>query len=164
MEQCPCASGKEYINCCEPYLNGGKDAQTAEILMRSRYTAYIKTDIKYILATILPKSRKDIDEKSIKNWSEKTDWQKLEILTTKDGGIEDDSGIVEFIAHYKDKGIARKHHEIGKFKKIDGKWFYDDSEYPTPKQVVRKEPKVKRNDPCYCGSGKKYKKCCGKSS
>jgi len=26
----------------------------------------------------------------------------------------------------------------------------------------REEPKVGRNDPCPCGSGKKYKKCCGK--
>jgi uncharacterized protein YchJ len=29
------------------------------------------------------------------------------------------------------------------------------------KQVKREEPKVGRNDPCPCGSGKKYKKCCG---
>ena len=30
------------------------------------------------------------------------------------------------------------------------------------KTVVNKEPKVGRNDPCPCGSGKKYKNCCGK--
>ena len=32
-----------------------------------------------------------------------------------------------------------------------------------PKQPVRREQKVGRNDPCLCGSGKKYKKCCGKT-
>ncbi|MBO7622282.1 MAG: SEC-C domain-containing protein [Victivallales bacterium] len=31
------------------------------------------------------------------------------------------------------------------------------------KPIVREEPKVGRNDPCPCGSGKKYKKCCGKN-
>ena len=33
--------------------------------------------------------------------------------------------------------------------------------YVAPQPVVR-EPKIGRNDPCPCGSGKKYKKCCGK--
>lgn len=28
--------------------------------------------------------------------------------------------------------------------------------------VIRKQPVVGRNEPCPCGSGKKYKKCCGK--
>jgi len=36
-----------------------------------------------------------------------------------------------------------------------------DSEYVAPQPYVR-EPKIGRNDPCPCGSGKKYKKCCGK--
>ena len=30
--------------------------------------------------------------------------------------------------------------------------------------MVRETPKVGRNDPCPCGSGKKYKKCCGKDA
>ena len=32
-----------------------------------------------------------------------------------------------------------------------------------PAQQVRKYAKIGRNDPCPCGSGKKYKKCCGKN-
>ena len=41
----------------------------------------------------------------------------------------------------------------------------DTIEAPTdePKQPVVKETKVGRNDPCPCGSGKKYKNCCGKN-
>ena len=41
----------------------------------------------------------------------------------------------------------------------------DNIEAPTdePKQPVVKETKVGRNDPCPCGSGKKYKNCCGKN-
>jgi preprotein translocase subunit SecA len=33
---------------------------------------------------------------------------------------------------------------------------------PTPRTVVREQPKVGRNEPCPCGSGRKYKQCCGK--
>jgi SEC-C motif-containing protein len=130
--------------------------------MQSRYSAYVKKEIKYIMETVLPRQRDKMDERGIRSWAEKTEWTKLEILNCSDGGSDDDSGTVEFIAHFNERGIDRKHHEIGKFKKQTGRWFYDDSEFPSPKQVVRSEPKVKRNDPCPCGSGKKYKKCCGK--
>ncbi len=36
--------------------------------------------------------------------------------------------------------------------------------FQPPSQTVRRAPKVGRNDPCPCGSGKKYKKCCGAST
>ena len=31
---------------------------------------------------------------------------------------------------------------------------------PTPRQLARKPPRVGRNEPCPCGSGKKFKQCC----
>ncbi|MDR0668827.1 MAG: DnaJ domain-containing protein [Treponema sp.] len=37
----------------------------------------------------------------------------------------------------------------------------EDQDYGPPKTVHRAQPKVGRNDPCPCGSGKKYKHCCG---
>jgi preprotein translocase subunit SecA len=37
----------------------------------------------------------------------------------------------------------------------------DEKEQSKPSTVKRTEDKVGRNDPCPCGSGKKYKKCCG---
>lgn len=58
---------------------------------------------------------------------------------------------------------------LGKIKSkssADSRPVYDDEEpgepsfYIPPKQVKREAPKVGRNDPCPCGSGKKYKKCC----
>lgn len=163
MERCPCGSTKNYTDCCEPLIKGEREAQTAEELMRSRYAAYVKTEITYILETILPENRKNIDEQGIRKWSEKTDWKGLEIIKTFDGGAEDTTGTVEFIVHFKDKELACKHHEISKFKKHQNKWYYDDSEFPSPKQFTRTEAKVQRNDPCPCGSNKKYKKCCGKA-
>jgi preprotein translocase subunit SecA len=44
----------------------------------------------------------------------------------------------------------------------DLKYAGGDTEVAKPQTVKRDQPKVGRNDPCPCGSGKKYKKCCGK--
>jgi SEC-C motif-containing protein len=164
MEQCPCGSGKNYSECCEPLIKGKLSAKTAEELMRSRYSAYVKKEIAYIIDTILPEKQTTLDEQGIRRWSENAQWQKLQILNTEDGGQNDAEGKVEFIAHYIDKGQTSKHHEIGKFTKYNDRWYYNDAEIPAPQQVVRTEPKVKRNDPCSCGSGKKFKKCCGRQS
>jgi SEC-C motif-containing protein len=162
VELCPCNSGLSYASCCERFISGKEAAAIAEQLMRSRYTAYVKVNVPYIVQTILPQQRKSIDEKEIRNWAEKTEWQRLEILKTEKGGAEDSEGTVEFIAHYKEHDLASRHHEIGKFKKYNNAWYYEDSEFPAQKQFVRIEAKIQRNDPCSCGSGKKYKKCCGR--
>ncbi len=162
MELCPCGKKKEYAQCCEVFITEKEVPQTAELLMRSRYSAYVRKEIGYILKTILPKQRKEIDEEGVRQWSEKTEWQRLEIRRTEKGGPGDTDGIVEFVAHYKDKTLASRHHEVAKFKKHKEQWYYVDSEFPEQTQFVRNEPKTKRNDPCPCGSGKKYKKCCGK--
>jgi len=162
MELCPCGSGKSYVRCCKPLHKGAACAVTAEQLMRSRYCAYVKTEVDYILRTTMPKTRETLDANATRSWSTRAEWQKLEILSTTGGGPDDTEGTVEFIAHYNEKEQRRHHHEIGKFKKYRGKWYYDDGELPAPKQVVRETPKIGRNDPCPCGSGKKYKKCCGK--
>jgi SEC-C motif-containing protein len=160
MEKCPCGSGKTYPDCCELLIKDTIKAETARQLMQSRYTAYVKKEINYILETVLPKQQQKMDERGIRSWAEKTNWTKLEIINCTKGSVHDDTGTVEFKAHYNERGIDRKHHEIGKFKKYNNKWYYDDSDFPTPQQVVRSEPKVGRNDPCPCGSGRKYKKCC----
>lgn len=163
-EPCPCGRGKSYAECCEPVILGIRSAQTAEELLRSRYAAYVKTEVDYIIETTLPQKREQIDRNGVRKWSTGTDWQQLEILNTRNGGSQDTEGSVEFIAHFKTKGAESRHHEIGSFKKIDGKWYFDDSEFPPQKQFVRPEPKIKRNNPCPCGSGKKYKKCCYKEA
>ncbi|MBD3244209.1 MAG: hypothetical protein GF331_26695, partial [Chitinivibrionales bacterium] len=73
-------------------------------------------------------------------------------------------GTVEFIASYDDSEGFKRHHEIGHFHKLHAAWYYEDGEMVKPKPVVRETPKVGRNDPCPCGSGKKYKKCCALSA
>jgi SEC-C motif-containing protein len=82
------------------------------------------------------------------------------IVSTDKGGSEDSEGTVEFIATYVLDGLRDSHHEISHFVKTDGVWLYESGEM-IPETVVREGPKVGRNDPCPCGSGKKYKKCHG---
>ena len=68
---------------------------------------------------------------------------------------------MEFQATYSRKGLRDVHHEIGLFKKIDGKWMYSNGSLKTT-TIVREGRKIGRNEPCPCGSGKKYKACCGR--
>ena len=161
METCPCGSELEYSNCCEPLISGVKPAETAEALMRSRYSAYVKKEVNYVLETTHPEHREPDSKKTIEDWAKNAIWHKLEIVECKDGGTEDNEGTVEFIADYTEKGKKSKHHELAEFKKKDDKWYFFDGKAPQIKQFVRSEPKIGRNEPCPCGSGKKYKKCCG---
>ena len=162
MNECPCGSGKTYDNCCEPIIKGTRDAETAEELMRSRYSAYVKTEIDYIFESTHPDKRNELDREGTTDWSEKSTWHGLEIISTGQGCPDDEVGTVEFIAHFSHKGNRQKQHELSSFKKVNGKWIFYESEGVAPKQFKRSEPKVGRNSPCPCGSGKKFKKCCGR--
>lgn len=163
MKPCPCGSGASYGACCEPYITGAKLPRTAEALMRSRYSAYVEHAINYIVATCVKKSGKqDIDITQTKSWSENSIWRGLTIVSVSQGGPDDTDGVVEFEAAYEHEGLQDIHHEKAKFKKEDGKWLYDEGDI-VPKTIVRSAPKVGRNDPCPCGSGKKYKHCHGKA-
>jgi SEC-C motif domain protein len=163
MKNCPCGSGREYSDCCGPYISGKANPPTAEALMRSRYSAYVEHEIDYIINTCLHKGKDDIDYKSTKDWSEQSKWLGLKIISLEKSGVTDTEGIVEFEASYMRDGLKDVHHERAKFKKensADGsKWLYDEG-HITPLTVVRTTPKTGRNDPCPCGSGKKYKHCC----
>ncbi|MDC7126553.1 MAG: YchJ family protein [Spirochaetales bacterium] len=158
MSDCPCGSGKAYDACCGQYISGTKLAPTPEALMRSRYTAYVKHNIDYIVDTHNPERIHRLDRKSTEEWSNNSEWLGLEIIKTED---KENEGTVEFVAKFRQDGVDYDHHEVSTFLKLDGEWFFDDGYTPSA-TVVRDTPKVGRNEPCPCGSGKKYKKCCGK--
>ena len=164
MEKCPCFSEKSYDECCLPIIEGKADAETAEALMRARYTAYTKCKIDFIKRTTHSTALGDFDEDSAKSWSRSSVWKGLSILDTKGGESGDNKGVVEFVAFYMQDGREEKHHERAVFKKEAGKWRFFDGDIIGPKPFIRETPKVGRNDPCPCNSGKKFKKCCGKSS
>jgi len=161
MNTCPCGTGLAYEECCGPIIDGTQSASSAEQLMRSRYTAYAKQDIKYIYSSLHPKHREGFDEKVTRQWAKNSEWQNLEIVDTDGGGEDDTEGTVEFIAMFTEGGLRKEHHELASFKKDEGRWYFVDGNPVTPKTVVREGAKVGRNDLCTCGSGRKFKKCCG---
>ena len=158
--ECPCQSKKLFKECCEPIIAEKKQAVTAEQLMRARYSAYTKIEMDFIEQTHDPETKSDIDMQASREWAESTTWTGLEIIETQEGGVGDERGTVLFQATFETEDGPQHHHELSQFTKRDGKWFFTDSVDPTHRTVVRSEPKIGRNDPCPCGSGKKYKKCC----
>jgi len=127
--------------------------------MRSRYTAYTLGDVEYILGTHDPSRAEEADRENTTRWSRKAKWHGLEIRSTERGTATDEDGVVEFVAHYEMDGRRIAHHERSTFRKVNGTWFYLDGDMVKP-MPVRLGPRAGRNDPCPCGSGKKYKKCC----
>jgi SEC-C motif-containing protein len=160
MKACPCGSGRSFAECCEPYITGKSKAPTAEALMRSRYSAYAEHAVDYILNTCVRGVKDDIDVKQTRAWSEKSRWLGLKIISAEKGGPGDTSGTVEFEAVYERDGLRDVHHERAGFKKQNGEWLYEEGDI-VPRTIIRTSPKVGRNEPCPCGSGKKYKRCCG---
>jgi SEC-C motif-containing protein len=160
-ESCPCGSRKPFSECCGPILSGTGTAATPEALMRARYTAFVRHDVDFIYKTVAPARRGDFDRKGIEDWSRNSEWLGLDIAATEKGGSDDDTGTVEFSARYRDKGRETRHDELATFVRIDGRWYFEDGKLPAVKQVRHDGPRVGRNDPCPCGSGKKYKKCHG---
>jgi SEC-C motif domain protein len=159
-DPCPCSAGRSYDECCGPVLRGDAKAETAEALMRARYTAYTQGEIEFIVDSHDPESSEQVDREASASWSKKAEWLGLEIVSTEAGGSDDESGGVEFIARYRMEGADLAHHERAEFRRGQDGWVYVDGEMVKPKPVVREQPKVGRNEPCPCGSGKKYKKCC----
>lgn len=156
---CFCGESKSFSECCEPIIRGEKNANTAEQLMRSRYSAYATVEPKYLLQTTHFSLLKSQNEVEIRAWAEENKWQKLEVISSQKGQAEDSRGEVEFKAYFIDfEGKSQVHHEKSTFLKEAGKWFYS-SGIIDPKDALQVQ---NRNDFCACGSGKKYKKCCGK--
>ena len=162
MNSCPCGSGITYAECCEPVIKGVISAKTAEQLMRARYSAYTKVKTDFLLKSLHPDHRSNHDDNQTRDWAANSIWEGLEIINTENGGENDTHGTVEFIAHYTVKEEKNRHHELASFIKHDDAWYFTDGAAVPPKQFVRISPKIGRNDPCPCNSGKKYKKCCGR--
>jgi len=144
---CICGKIKSYEECCGLIISHKKEAQTPEELMRSRYSAYVKSDARYLLFSTVKESQYEEDIALIEDFSSQVDWLKLEILN-----VDEKQDRVEFKAYYRDAESIKVLHEKSNFVVVDGVWKYKDGELYNSK--------VERNETCPCGSGKKYKKCC----
>ncbi len=187
---CPCqihpsasaiSSPLLYKDCCRPYHDSlgnegiekgnegiekvvGARAETAERLMRTRYSAFVLVKPDYIVKTTLPAQQSLLDIHAIESWAKETNWAGLEIVahTPKLGKRH---AQVEFKAYFNTKDNAgdlaekvQAHHELSAFVKVTGKanndarWYFLD---PTVAMTVTQK------QPCICGSGEKFKRCCG---
>lgn len=130
--------------------------------MRSRYTAFTKADMEYIKQTMRGKVLRRFNEKDAKQWALTADWTGLEILDAPETKPEDTKGFVSFVAKYNDGNDPQTLYERSEFEKHGERWFYvQEHPYEPGKPTPIQSSKIGRNDPCTCGSGKKYKKCCG---
>ncbi|MDC9728454.1 MAG: YchJ family protein [Methyloprofundus sp.] len=156
-ELCLCGSELAYSQCCALLHSGKQFAKSAEALMRSRFTAYAMRNGAYLLQTWEPSTRPETIDFS----KETGEWKRLEIVQTKKGLAKDKKGIVEFKAFFTQDDVDQVMNEISRFVKVQNRWFYLDGKV---KSVANAEMTVNQglNAPCSCGSGKKFKRCCGK--
>ncbi|MCC3291885.1 MULTISPECIES: YchJ family protein [unclassified Arthrobacter] len=117
--RCPCLSGETYGNCCGRFHSGAATAPTAEALMRSRYSAFATGNVPYLLATWHPDHRPANLELDAG-----IEWRRLDILSTSGGGPLDNTGTVEFRAHYREDGQRGTQQERSSFVRERGQWLY----------------------------------------
>jgi SEC-C motif domain protein len=104
-------------------LLAGDPAPTAEALMRSRYTAFVRSDVDYLLSTWHPETRPaslTLDAEPRPNW--------LGLDMRHHEAIDAGHARVEFVARCKIGGKACRLHEISRFERIEGRWLYVDGE------------------------------------
>ncbi|QRI66718.1 SEC-C domain-containing protein (plasmid) [Shinella sp. PSBB067] len=159
MPQCPCGLPNQLDDCCGPYI-AGAPAPTAEALMRSRYSAITLGALDHIELTCTDNAIHSFNRVDMERSLPGVDWLGLEILGTEDGQEIDTHGVVSFQFRYRHQGKELSQREIANFTRENGEWRFDGSVINPKAPPVRSEH-VGRNDPCPCGSGKKFKKCCG---
>jgi SEC-C motif-containing protein len=121
---CPCGSGHALDACCGPLLATQAVARTAEALMRSRYTAHVRGDREYLLASWHPSTRPaTLEVDDAVRW--------LGLAVKRHVQSAPDAAVVEFVARYRiGGGSAVRLHETSRFVRKDGRWYYLDGTFP----------------------------------
>jgi SEC-C motif-containing protein len=132
FDKCPCGSGALFTECCSGIVDGRRKAQTAEQLMRSRYTAYVMKNVDHLVRTTHPDEREADLADAIRRWMRQVEWIKLHVVATEAGSATEQAGRVEFIAEYVSGAGPGRHHECSVFKKHKGDWFYAGEEDSEP--------------------------------
>lgn len=155
INTCFCGNQLTFEQCCQPIIGGKINAQNAEQLMRSRFSAYVIEDFAYIFQTYASQQRSGLTINQLADSAQDTQWLKLQVLAHQP---KQNTAQVEFKAYYQ---IDRRYyvmHEISDFILEDNKWCYTTGEI----QKDSGEFSPQRNSQCLCDSGKKFKKCCGR--
>ena len=121
---CYCGNNKTYKACCEVFhLNHG-NTETAQQLMRSRYSAFVMANGAYLMHTHHSTTRPTAEKKAIVKWAKSVGWIKLEVLETTKGLKKDTAGTVTFNAYFYENGNMDVIHEKSAFIKENDTWYY----------------------------------------
>ncbi|MBD3584766.1 zinc chelation protein SecC [Salinimonas sp. HHU 13199] len=150
---CYCCSGVAFTKCCAPLVERKKSAESAEALMRSRFTAYCLGDYQYIFDTYTTAQKKDLSVESLAKSASGTKWFALNARP-----VAGTDSYVEFSAYYFENKKTGVLHETSQFVFENNAWRYDTGTIHPDTGTI----KIGRNDHCPCGSGKKFKQCCMK--
>jgi len=153
---CPCGSGQTFAACCNPILKREQPAPDAERLMRSRFTAHVARDFEHLHRTHLESSKEPYAADSEQDGA---NWTRL-VIRSHEKGPKPGFAYVDFTAYFQEEDGEKALHEKGEFQLIDGTWYYIRAVRQGPAPIKSTQTKAGRNDPCPCGSGKKYKQCC----
>jgi SEC-C motif-containing protein len=123
---CPCKSRLPYGVCCGPYHYGKAQPQTAEQLMRSRYSAYFFRLIDYLVDTTHPDYKTPNMRREIQATADQVNWKFLTIHSTSKGQTDDKTGKVEFSAEFYHDDQKQEHYEVSRFRRYKGAWKYVD--------------------------------------
>ena len=121
-ELCPCGSGVCYAACCGRLHAGDEIAPTAEALMRSRYSAFVLKLADYLRATWHVSTRPD----ELDLAADDTKWLGLEVKRHQQQDAT--HACVEFVARYRIAGRGHRLHELSRFVREDGSWYYVDGD------------------------------------
>ena len=121
---CHCGNTKTYQECCEIFHRNNGKTETAEQLMRSRYSAFVLADGNYLMATHHSSTRPIKEKKAIVKWAKSVQWIRLEVLETTNGTENDTEGTVTFNAYFFENGNVDVIHEKSAFVKENDQWFY----------------------------------------
>ncbi|HLY11576.1 MAG TPA: YchJ family protein [Planctomycetota bacterium] len=155
-QPCPCGSGQSFAACCNPILKREKPAPDAERLMRSRFTAHVARDFEHLHRTVLETAKEPyVADGDVGG----TAWTRL-VIHSHEKGTKPDFAYVDFTAYYQEGEVEKALHEKAEFQRVEGTWYYTRAMRQGPAPIKLTQAKAGRNDPCPCGSGKKYKQCC----
>lgn len=123
---CPCKSRMTYAVCCRPFHTGTARPETAEQLMRSRFSAYFFRMVDYLVSTTHPDTREPGLKQELEKTIHQVNWSFLNIIDVSKGGPDDKVGKVEFIASYYLNDEPHELHERSRFRRHKGAWKYLD--------------------------------------
>lgn len=133
METCLCCSGKNFNECCEPYLSDAEIPTTPEALMRSRYTAFARANVEYVANTMKSPAADHFDLEDARVAAQQLHWDEFEIVNSS---VNEDKATVEYIAYFIANSMKHKLHKLCELQLTDGKWYYINAQDMYDQQTI----------------------------